>query len=174
MVVAAMNECPCGYRGHPRQSCRCTRLQIARYRQKLSGPLLDRLDVHVALPPVEIRVLSEGEEGEASSVVRERVVAARARQLRRYERGETRRRTNAELSLAELNAVAPLDAEGRKWLESAAEQLGLSARAYVKVLRVARTVADLAGSEQIAAPHVSEAIQGRLIDRRQSQPTEAA
>jgi magnesium chelatase family protein len=168
LVVAAMNECPCGFRGHARERCRCTSLQIARYRQKLSGPLLDRLDVHVYVRPVEVRELTRGEGGEPSAVVRERVLAARARQLRRFEKGKTQHRTNAELSLGELEAVALLDDGGRTLLEQAATRLGLSARAFVKVLRVARTVADLEGSERVRGHHLSEAVHGRLMDRREA------
>jgi magnesium chelatase family protein len=167
LVVAAMNECPCGFRGHARERCRCTSLQIARYRQKLSGPLLDRLDVHVYVRPVEVRELTRGEGGEPSAVVRERVLAARQRQLHRFEKGKTRHRTNAELSLGELEAVALLDDDSRTLLEQAATNLGLSARAFVKVLRVARTVADLEGSERVQGHHLSEAVQGRLMDRRE-------
>jgi magnesium chelatase family protein len=168
MVVAAMNECPCGYRGHGRERCRCTPAQLARYHQKLSGPLLDRLDVQVHVRPVEVRELTRGEAGESSLAVRERVVAARGRQLARLERGTTRHRTNAELSLAELETVAQLDGEGRKLLEDCTANLGLSARAFVKVLRVARTAADLEGSEGVRPWHVSEAIQLRLMGRRHS------
>ncbi len=167
MVVAAMNACPCGYRGHAREHCRCTPSQVARYQRKISGPLLDRLDIHVRLAPVDIHLLSRGKDGESSSTVRQRVMAARSRQLRRLELGQTRHRTNAELSLQELEAVAPLDGQGRLLLEAAASQLGLSARAYVKILRVARTVADLESSDALRAPHIEEAIQGRLLDRRE-------
>jgi magnesium chelatase family protein len=174
MVVAAMNECPCGYRGHARERCRCTPAQVARYRQKLSGPLLDRLDVHVHVRPVEVRELARHSRGESSCVVRERVLAARECQLGRLQRGDTKHRTNAELSLAELEAVAPLDDAGRDLLERSATRLGLSARAYVKVLRVARTVADLAGGGAILPVHVAEAVQSRLIDRRMAEVTDAA
>jgi magnesium chelatase family protein len=174
MVVAAMNECPCGYRGHTRERCRCSPAQIARYRQKLSGPLLDRLDVHVHVRPVDVRELSQRSRAESSQAVRERVLAARQRQLRRFERGDTQHRTNAELSLSELEVVASLDAEGRDLLERAAVGLGLSARAYVKVLRVARTVADLTGSDAILPVHVSDAVQMRLMDRRRLDVTDAA
>jgi magnesium chelatase family protein len=166
MVVAAMNACPCGYRGQSRERCRCTPSQVARYQRKVSGPLLDRLDVHVRVAPVEVHALTRGSDGEASSVVRERVIAARDRQLRRYEVGETRHRTNAELSLHELEKVAPLDAECRRQLETSTENLGLSARAFVKVLRVARTVADIEGNDAIRWGHLEEAVMGRLLDRR--------
>jgi magnesium chelatase family protein len=139
MVVAAMNACPCGYKGHPRQSCRCSPHQVARYHQKLSGPLLDRLDVHV-------------------------VIAARDRQLARYAAGVTRHRTNAELSLDELEAVAPLERDARRWLERTANDLGWSARAWVKILRVARTAADLEGNVRLGLCHLEEATLGRLLD----------
>jgi magnesium chelatase family protein len=174
MVVAAMNECPCGYRGHARERCRCTTAEVARYRLKLSGPLLDRLDVHVYVRPVEVSELTRGESGESSRTVRERVLAARQRQLHRFESGLTQRRTNAELSLRELDAVAALDDTGRDLLERSALRLGLSARAYVKVLRVARTIADLAGSEAVSPVHLSEAVQGRLMDRRGVEVNDAA
>lgn len=166
VLVAAMNPCPCGYRGHPQQACRCGAGQVARYREKLSGPLLDRLDVHVLLPPVEIQKLADGQHGEPSRAVRERVVAARQRQLDRYARGLTDRRTNSELSLTQIRAIAGLQRDGQRLLESASTHLGLSARAYVKVLRVARTIADLEGTEKVGTPHVTEAIQGRILDRR--------
>lgn len=168
LLVAAMNPCPCGYQaaGHPAHSCRCSLGQVARYRQKLSGPLLDRLDVHVFLPPVDVRTLSRDGDSEASARVRERVVAARERQLERWRTGITSRRTNGELPLSELKSIAALESASRRLLETAATQLGLSARAFVKVLRVARTIADLEGKDAVAGTHVSEAIQGRILDKR--------
>jgi len=166
LLIAAMNPCPCGYRGHPQQPCRCGLGQVARYREKLSGPLLDRLDVHVQLPPVDLRTLSQTNRNESSATVRERVVAARDRQLARFRSGAVSRRTNAELPLDEIKRIARLDAEGRRFLESTANQLGLSARAFVKVLRVARTIADLEGDASVAKAQVGEAIQGRILDRR--------
>lgn len=167
VLVAAMNPCPCGYRGHPQQVCRCGAGQIARYREKLSGPLLDRLDVHVLLPPVEVHKLADATPGEPSRAVRERVVEARQRQLARHRNGLTDRRTNSELSLSQIKAIAAIDRDGQRLLESASNHLGLSARAYVKVLRVARTIADLEGEEKVATGHVAEAIQGRVLDRRE-------
>jgi magnesium chelatase family protein len=169
LLIAAMNPCPCGFRAseHTTQVCRCSPAHVARYRQKISGPLLDRLDVHVRLPFVDLRSLSRGGPTESSASVRSRVIAARERQLARHRAGTTSRRTNGELPLQELKQIASLKAEGRKLLETSATQLGLSARAFVKVLRVARTIADLEGEESVQTPHVGEAIQGRLLDRRE-------
>jgi magnesium chelatase family protein len=166
LVVAAMNQCPCGYLGHPKERCRCSLKTIARYREKLSGPMLDRLDIHVSLPPVEIRQLSGEGTSESSQVVRERVVAARQRQLERHRQGVTTHRTNSELSLAEIKAIARLDREAQTLLEAAGNRLGLSARAYVKVLRVARSIADVEGEARVGSAQVAEAIQGRILDRR--------
>jgi magnesium chelatase family protein len=168
LLVGAMNPCPCGFAGqtHPGQQCRCSQPQLARYRQKLSGPLLDRLDVHTPLPAVDIRALSHHVDSESSEVVRARVVAARERQLARWRAGVTSRRTNGELPLGEIKQIAALGPDSRQLLEAAASQLGLSARAFVKVLRVARTIADLEGEATVRAPHVSQAIQGRILDRQ--------
>ncbi|MCC6217833.1 MAG: YifB family Mg chelatase-like AAA ATPase [Polyangiaceae bacterium] len=165
MVVGAVNPCPCGYHGHPRRACRCTAGQRQAYQARLSGPLLDRLDVHVAVPAVEVSALVGGAPGEASAAVRGRVVAARDRQRARRERGLVGALTNAALTAAEVAAVAPLDAAGRRLLETAVSQLGLSARAYTKVLRVARTAADLEARDEVLPVDVAEAIQARLADR---------
>jgi magnesium chelatase family protein len=163
LVIAAMNPCPCGYRNHPQQSCRCGPGQIARYREKLSGPMLDRLDVHVQLVPVDIQTLARSGESESSASVSARVLAARETQLARARAGVTSRRTNAELPLGELKQITRLERRSRELLEGAANQLGLSARAFVKVLRVARTIADLEGADRVSSHHVGEAIQGRLV-----------
>jgi magnesium chelatase family protein len=165
ILVAAVNPCPCGYRGHPRRACRCARAHCERYLSRLSGPLLDRLDVHVFVPPVEVSALVASSSGESSATVRSRVLAARARQRERSVRGTTRATLNALLSRAELDHVAGPDAHGRLLLEGAVSKLGLSARGFVKVLRVARTIADLDGDVRVSAPHIAEAIQGRLLDR---------
>ncbi len=165
MLVAAVNPCPCGYYGHPRRRCRCGEGQRQRYLSRLSGPLLDRLDVHVSVEPVSVEALTSHAKGEGSSAVRARVVAARAIQHARQQRGEVRASCNAQLSSKEAEAVARLDSAGERTLTRAVNQLGLSARAFVRVLRVARTIADLEGAERVGAQHVAEAVQGRLLDR---------
>jgi magnesium chelatase family protein len=165
LLIAAVNPCPCGFRGHPTRSCRCTQKQRLRYLARLSGPLLDRIDVHVSVPPVDVVALTSGCRAESSAVVRARVERARRVQVARQRAGLALRTLNAALSPAELETVAPLDREGRNEMENAMTTLGLSARAYVRVLRVARTIADLEGSEAVRQPHVKDAIQGRLLDR---------
>ena len=165
LFVAAVNPCPCGYYGHPRRACRCSERARRGYQARLSGPLVDRLDVHVSVPPVEVAALTSVAPGESSASVRGRVVKARKLQETRRARGEVHCLTNACLSARELDQVAAPDADGRRLLEAAISQLGLSARAYVKVLRVARTIADLDGSGRVRSPHIAEAVQGRLLDR---------
>lgn len=165
LVVAAMNPCPCGYRGHPRRSCRCSDEQRRRYQAKLSGPLIDRLDIHLCVPPVDVGSLLSRASAEPSASVRERVLLARARQLQRRAAGQTASDTNSRLTNAELDRVAKLDGASKRLLTSSAVDLGLSARAFIRILRVARTIADLEGSEALRAAHVAEAIQGRLLDR---------
>ncbi|MDN3578498.1 YifB family Mg chelatase-like AAA ATPase [Chitinimonas viridis] len=154
-LVAAMNPCPCGYRGHPSGRCRCTPDQVSRYAGKLSGPFLDRIDLIIEVPAVSQSELSAPAAGEDSARVRERVGRAHARQHARQGRD------NARLGSRELDTVAKLDGEGQQLLDLAMQRLDLSARAYHRILRVARTIADLAGSELIAAGHLAEAIQYR-------------
>ena len=165
LVVGAANRCPCGNLGHPTRPCRCSPKARRAYLGRLSGPLLDRLDVHVGLPPVDVRSLVGGAAGESSADVRARVVAARFAQAARRAAGMTALAFNAAVPTADLPTVAPLDAASRKLVAEAVERLGLSARAYGKVVRVARTIADLEGEERVRAPHVAEAIQGRILDR---------
>jgi magnesium chelatase family protein len=165
VVVAATNRCPCGNLGHPARACRCTEKARRAYLAKLSGPLLDRLDVHVGLPPVEVGALVGGASGERSDTVRARVIAARDRQLARKRSALTTASCNAVLSTRDLATVASLDGAGQRLVAGAVERLGLSARAFTKVVRVARTIADLEGSDRVKAPHVAEAIQARLVDR---------
>lgn len=161
-AIAAMNPCPCGYRGHPRIECQCTPQQVARYQGKLSGPLLDRFDLHVEVPVQQGDVLVQRHgQGETSAKVRERVIAARARQLARGD-------INATLSGQALQEACRLDEAGERLVTQAIERLGLSARALHRILRVARTIADLAGEEALAQSHLVEALGYRKLDRQPS------
>lgn len=165
LLVAAVNPCPCGHFGHARLPCRCSEAARNRYRARLSGPLLDRIDIHVGVPPVEVSALVRRGGGETSAAVRERVMRARTQQRKRARDLRLRGYLNAVLSSAELEQVVTLDDDSRKVLEAAVGRLGLSARAFGKVLRVARTIADLEDQAQVRLPHVAEAIQGRILDR---------
>jgi magnesium chelatase family protein len=164
LLVCATNPCPCGWMGDGSGRCVCTADRVRAYRSKMSGPLLDRIDVHVVLPPVGVAALQGPSRGEPSDVVRRRVEAARGVQrARAASRGVAA--CNGALLQRELDRVAPLCDDGTRLLAAAVERLALSARAYGKVLRVARTIADLDGAEQIRAPHVAEAIGLRVLDR---------
>jgi magnesium chelatase family protein len=162
VLVAAMNPCPCGFLGHDRRACRCTPLQIDRYRGRLSGPLRDRIDLIVEVPPAPVETLAEGRPGESSADVRERVLAARARQATRFEAIGIR--LNSELRGPAVARSCRPDTDGQALLRRAAERLALSARGYDRVLKVSRTIADLAGSDVIAGAHVAEALQYRLVE----------
>jgi magnesium chelatase family protein len=163
LLIGAVNPCACGYFGHPRLPCRCTDAARERYRARLSGPLLDRLDIHVSVPPVEVSALVRSAKGEDSASVRARVAKARTVQYERAQQLKLRHGLNALLSGAELESVVTLDRESRKLIEAAINRLGLSARAFSKVLRVARTIADLEHEQCVRTPHVAEAIQGRIV-----------
>jgi magnesium chelatase family protein len=165
LVVGAVNPCPCGHYGHPRLVCRCSESTRERYRSRLSGPLLDRIDIHVSVPPVEVAALVRSGGGESSAVVRERVQRARTLQKERARSLGLHTYSNSALHSAELERVVRLDDASRRLIEAAVSRLGLSARAFSKVLRVARTVADLEGDERVSSQHVAEAIQGRILDR---------
>jgi magnesium chelatase family protein len=159
MLVAALNPCPCGHLGSRLRTCTCSYTSIAKYRAKLSGPLLDRIDMHVEVPAVAYRELAQSGSGEPSNVVRARVEQARGRQRERSPR------PNARITAAELAAAGALDGDGHQLLGRAVDRLALSARAIDRVRRVARTIADLDGSEAVGAPHLAEALQYRLLDR---------
>lgn len=164
MLVCAMNPCPCGFYGHPTRKCTCSQGSAQRYLSRVSGPLLDRIDIHIEVPPVDFDKLSDKEKGESSAEIRKRVDAARKIQQKRLE--GTGITSNAHMTAGLTKEFCrPTDA-AMKMLETAFERLGLSARAYDKVLRVSRTIADLDSSETIEVPHIAEAIQYRSLDRK--------
>ena len=164
MLVCAMNPCPCGYFGHPTRNCSCPNGAPARYLSKVSGPLLDRLDIHIEVPPVDYAQLSETEAGEPSAAIRERVNKARNIQLERFK--GTNISCNAKMTASQTRKYCVLSEKAAKTLELSFEKLGLSARAYDKILKVARTIADLDNSESIENKHILEAIQYRSLDRK--------
>jgi magnesium chelatase family protein len=166
IVVAAVNPCPCGHSGDPSGRCACSPESVRAYRGRLSGPLLDRIDLHVMLPPVDVASLRAHAPGESSKAVRERVIRAREIQEDRRRNGEVSANVNALLSSRDLERVAIPDRAGWQLVGAAVERLGLSARAYTKILRTSRTIADLAGCTSITTAHVAEAIQLRVLDRR--------
>lgn len=166
MLVAAMNPCPCGYYGHPTHPCTCPPSAIARYQQRISGPLLDRIDLHVEVAPVSYEELSGEAQGEASAPIRARVEAARKIQRARYAAmGLEGVYCNAQLPAGALRKVCLLEPEASALMRGAFSRMGLSARAYDRVLKVARTIADLAGAKRISAAHLAEALQYRSLDR---------
>ena len=162
MLIAAMNPCPCGYYGSRTKKCRCTPYQIQRYQQRISGPMLDRIDMHVEMSDVGYKELSSCDEGEISAEIRIRVNQAREVQRQRY-KGENII-CNSQLNDRNLIKYCRLDASSAKIIEAAMNRMNLTARAYVRLLKVARTIADLAGSYAIGADHISEAIQYRSIE----------
>lgn len=158
MLVAAMNPCPCGFFGDTTRECRCTGAIIQRYLSKISGPLLDRIDLHLEVPAVPYKELRGREDGTSSAEMRERVERARLIQLRRGF-------INAQIPVNQLRQIAALDDAGERTLEMAVRKMGLSARAHDRILKVARTIADIGGSEAVQAKHVAEAVGYRSLDR---------
>ncbi|MEP6591864.1 MAG: ATP-binding protein, partial [Gemmatimonadota bacterium] len=164
LFVAAMNPCPCGHAGDPTRACLCPPLAVQKYLSRISGPLLDRVDIHLSVPPVAYAELTTRLPAESSAVVRARVEAARTRQLERF-RGMPGLFANAHMGPRELARLVRIDAATEAVLKGAIERLGLSARAYHRVLKLARTLADLEGTAEITPQQVGEAIQYRVLDR---------
>jgi magnesium chelatase family protein len=163
MMVAALNPCPCGYRTDPRRTCNCTAPQIERYMGRISGPLLDRIDIHIEVPAVSFNELSAGPPGRSSAEMRAEVDVARAMQDQRFAKSTTR--SNAKMSSREIREHCKLGTIQRERMRAAVTDMGLSARAHDKILRVARTIADLESSESIEPHHIEEAINYRMLDR---------
>jgi magnesium chelatase family protein len=167
--IAAMNPCPCGYRGDPKRDCTCSESMVTRYSKRISGPLLDRIDIHIEVPRIEYEKLADDRLGETSASIRGRVESARQLQRRRFSglgarpggRGGPPLRCNADMGPAEIRLFCLLDAPGNSMLRAAMNQMHLSARAFHRILKLARTIADLAGSTDIRQAHLAEAIQYR-------------
>jgi magnesium chelatase family protein len=166
MLATAMNPCPCGFATDPKRACTCTAQQIQRYTARVSGPLLDRIDIHIEVPPVSYAELAGPPDGETSAVIRARVNAARERQHARFDGTATPH--NAAMGVREIREYCLLDAAGERMLEQVMTHFGLSARAHDRIRKVARTIADLEGSEGITTAHLAEAIQYRTLDRKQN------
>ena len=164
MLVCAMNPCPCGFYGHPTKDCTCSHGAASRYLNRVSGPLLDRLDIHIEVPPVDYDDLSAKTKSESSAEIKKRVDAARQIQRERFKGTATT--CNAKMTPAQTREFCVVTDKANELLKNAFDRLGLSARAYDKILRVARTVADLDGSEKIDVQHISRAIQFRSLDRK--------
>ena len=158
------HPCPCGYSGDPAHSCSCTPREIHRYRTRLSGPLLDRIDIHIEVPAVKYRELAGRQEGESSAAIADRV--ERSREIQRERFSGTKVHSNAQMPPRFIRKFCELDAAGNRMLELVTDRLGLSARSYTRILKVARTIADLDGAESIREQHLAEAIQYRSLDRK--------
>jgi magnesium chelatase family protein len=164
MLVCAMNPCPCGYYTDPKKACRCNPTKIANYMGKISGPLLDRIDIHIELPSIKYKELSDTKDAESSSMIKARVEKARAIQRERFKPEGIF--YNAQMNTGLIKKYCLLEGEAKELLRLAMTELGLSARAYDKILKVSRTIADLAGSEDIRQEHLAEAVQYRGLDRQ--------
>jgi magnesium chelatase family protein len=176
MLAAAMNPCPCGYFNDKSRECMCTPPMIQRYVSKVSGPLLDRIDIHIEVPAVQYKELRAGAAAEGSAEIRARVLEARERQRERFEAGAERTKgtarstsrpvfANAQMSTQQIRMYCELSSDAERLLERAMQQQGLSARAHDRILKVARTIADIEGVPSIAVKHIAEAIQYRTLDR---------
>ena len=164
MLVSAMNPCPCGFLGDPTRRCTCAPPAVQRYMARISGPLMDRIDIHIEVPAVHYRDLSSTQDEEKSEDIRQRVQQARTRQTERFAKTKNVF-CNAHMSAKHIREICRLGDDSHSLLEMAMERLGLSARAYNRILKVSRTIADLDGAEEIKPEHVSEAIQYRSLDR---------
>jgi magnesium chelatase family protein len=160
-LIAAMNPCPCGYAGDGLKACTCSHQTVTRYQKRISGPMLDRIDIHIEVPRVDFEKLSDNRRGEASDEIRARVEGARQRQRERFAGLDNGVMTNADMRVAEVRQFCELDDEGQMLIKAAMTQLQLSARAYHRILKLARTIADLAGEESIQSTHLAEALQYR-------------
>jgi magnesium chelatase family protein len=167
MLVAAMNPCPCGHLGDAQHACVCTLHGVERYRARISGPLLDRIDIHVEVPAVRFRELASPHDGESSKSIRARVDQARVRQRHRFRKFASVH-CNAQMTPRLIRKFCAVDSQGEKLLHAVVDRLGMSARAYDRILRVARTIADLAARDDISSDHVAESIQYRTLDRKLS------
>ncbi len=165
MLVAAMNPCPCGYYSDPKHPCRCSYGHIHKYRSKISGPLLDRIDIHVEVPAVPYKDLRKEGDAESSEDIRNRATAARTIQSERF--AKTKIHANAQMSSRHVKKYCKIDDDSAALLESAIDKLGLSARAYNRILKISRTIADLSKVADIESDHIAEAIQYRTLDRGQ-------
>ena len=163
-VVGELGKCPCGFYADRHRECTCTIPQIQRYRAKVSGPLLDRIDIQIEVPAIRFQEMASENPGEQSAEIRKRVNQARKIQQERFEGKKIH--SNAQMTSKNLKKYCQIDDTSKRLLETAIDKLGLSARAYTRILKVARTIADLEGIENISTPHISEAIQYRSLDRR--------
>jgi magnesium chelatase family protein len=165
MLAAAMNPCPCGYFNDKSRQCMCTPPMIQRYVSKISGPLMDRIDIHIEVPAVQYKELRGSAAQEGSAEIRARVMKSRERQRERFKKASEKIYANAQMNTRQIRSYCELGADAERLLERAMQQQGLTARAHDRILKVARTIADLEGAEHLAVPHLAEAIQYRTLDR---------
>ena len=164
MLVAGMNPCPCGYYGSRTRQCHCGEYAIRKYLSRISGPLLDRIDLQIEVDAVPVSEIQQAALAESSAQVRLRVQAAREKQLQRLQSHQIH--CNAQMDSAALRELCPIDAQGHQLLARAVEKMGMSMRGYTRIIKVARTIADLAGETEISVPHIAEALQYRALDQK--------